>query len=139
MITVASIQNGLVIDHIPAGKGLKIFYHLGLDSANLQTALIMNVPSNKMGSKDMIKIENSDDVNLDDLGILAPQATVSVIRRGKTVKKFSLTLPERVVNLLFCKNPRCVTTVEQQVDHVFVRLPGSSSYRCKYCDHLLAV
>ena len=140
MIAVTSIQNGLVIDNIRSGQGIKVFHHLGCDRNNLRTALILNVPSNQLGSKDMIKVENVIDLDLDKLGLLAPEATVSIIENGERVRKFKLQPPQTVENVLRCKNPRCATTVETYVPQLFKRLEGSLvEYKCLYCDDIQTI
>lgn len=132
---IDSIQNGIVIDHITAGKGMEIYRLLQLDSLDCSVAIIKNVNSNKMGKKDIIKIDSAIDVNMDILGYVDPGVTIDVIRDEKLVEKRSVHLPERLENVLKCKNPRCITTTEQELPHVF-RLTDEANkvYRCLYCD-----
>ena len=130
-----SIQNGIVIDHITAGKGMEIYRLLQLDSLDCSVAIIKNVNSNKMGRKDIIKIDSAIDVNMDILGYVDPGVTIDVIRDEKLVEKRNVQLPEKLENVLKCKNPRCITTTEQELPHIF-RLTDKENkvYRCLYCD-----
>ena len=135
-MNVDSIKNGIVIDHIKAGKGHKIYNFLGLDSLNCSIALLKNVPSEKMGKKDIIKIDDESIVlDLEVLGYLDPGITVAIIRDGKVTDKHKVKLPETLVNVLKCKNPRCIVTTEQELDHIFELVDAETrTYRCKYCD-----
>lgn len=135
-MNVDSIKNGIVIDHIKAGEGHELYTSLGLDSLNCPIALLKNVPSVKMGKKDIIKIDDESIVlDLDVLGYLDPGVTVATIRNGKVVEKHKVTLPERLVNVLKCKNPRCIVTTEQEIEHIFELVdPETRTYRCIYCD-----
>lgn len=132
---IDSIQNGIVIDHITAGKGMEIYRLLQLDSLDCSVAIIKNVNSNKMGRKDIIKIDSAIDVNMDILGYVDPGVTIDVIRDEKLAEKRSVHLPEKLENVLKCKNPRCITTTEQELPHIF-RLTDKENkvYRCLYCD-----
>ena len=124
---VTSIQNGIIIDHVPAGTALKVLEYLKIDPAKTKLALIMNTDSHMFGTKDIIKIESeeeSETIDLDVLGLVARTATVGIVRGGKIVEKKQPTLPEHVVNIIKCVNPRCVTTTE----------PAVQMYRCDYCD-----
>ncbi|MBQ4332688.1 MAG: aspartate carbamoyltransferase regulatory subunit [Clostridia bacterium] len=134
-MNIDSIQNGVVIDHITAGGGMKLYELLGLDAVDCSVALIRNVGSKKMGRKDIIKIDAAIPVNLDVIGYVDPGATVNVIRDGQLVDKRSIDMPERLVNVIKCKNPRCITSCEQELDHV-VRLTDRENkvYRCIYCE-----
>ena len=134
-MNIDSIQNGVVIDHITAGGGMKLYELLGLDTIDCSVALIRNVASKKMGRKDIIKIDAAIDINLDVIGYVDPAATVNVIRNGALVEKKSIPMPEQLVNVIKCKNPRCITTCEQELDHI-VRLtdPVQKVYRCIYCE-----
>ncbi|MGY0374525.1 aspartate carbamoyltransferase regulatory subunit [Clostridium sp. JNZ J1-5] len=135
MLNIDSIRNGIVIDHIKAGSGIKIFNYLGLDKAEFSVALIMNAQSKKSGRKDIIKIENKIDVNFAVLGLTDPNITISIIENGETVRKIKLDLPEEVENIMTCKNPRCITTVEQDIPQQFYLADEiKREYRCKYCD-----
>ncbi|MBP5617599.1 MAG: aspartate carbamoyltransferase regulatory subunit [Clostridia bacterium] len=134
-MTIDSIITGTVIDHIPAGCGMRIYELLGLGELDVSVALIKNVSSRKMGKKDIIKIDADFPVNLDVIGYVAPDATVNVIRDGKLVEKKRIELPERLVNVIRCRNPRCISCCEQELDHVF-RLTdrATKTYRCLYCE-----
>ena len=134
-MTIDSIKTGTVIDHIPAGCGMRLYELLGLGELDVSVALIKNVASRKMGKKDIIKIDADIPVNLDVIGYVAPDATVNVIREGKLVEKKRIELPERLVNVIRCRNPRCISCCEQELDHVF-RLTdrASKTYRCLYCE-----
>lgn len=137
MLSVNTIKNGLVIDHIRSGYGPRIFSWLGLDKANFRVALIMNVPSQKLGKKDIIKIDNIINIDYSVLGFIDPNITVNVVQNEEIVKKIDLMLPDKVENVIRCKNPRCITTSEPYLSQVF-RLVNRerSEYRCEYCDEL---
>ncbi|SUY47329.1 aspartate carbamoyltransferase regulatory subunit [Clostridium putrefaciens] len=135
MVSINSIRKGIVIDHIKAGLGMKIFKYLGLDTANYTVALIMNAPSSKLNMKDMIKIENELDIDYTVLGILDASITIDIIEDEKIVKKLKLQLPLNVENIIKCKNPRCVTSVENYITQSFYLSDRENSeYRCAYCD-----
>lgn len=132
---IDSIKNGIVIDHITAGKGMKIYQLLNLDSLNCSVALIRNVQSVKMGKKDIIKIDCDIDINMDILGYVDPDVTVDVIKDGELVEKRKIGLPEKLVNIITCKNPRCITATEQELDNVFKLTDREKKvYRCIYCE-----
>ncbi len=132
---VDSIINGIVIDHIKAGKSMEIYKYLHLDELDCAVAIIKNVKSDKMGKKDIIKIDSDFDVNLDLLGYIDPNATVSIIKDGAIVDKKHLDLPEKIVNVVRCKNPRCITSVETELDQIFKLTDKESGvYRCAYCE-----
>ena len=134
-MNIDSIKNGLVIDHITAGLGMKVFSLLGLDELDCAVAIIKNASSHKMGKKDIIKIDADIDLNLDILGYVDPGITVNVIRDSELVEKKSIELPERLVNVVKCKNPRCITTTEQELDHIFTLTDREKRvYRCIYCE-----
>lgn len=135
-MNVDSIKNGIVIDHIKAGEGHKIYNFLGLDSLDCSIALLKNVPSSKMGKKDIIKIDDESIVlDLEVLGYLDPGITVAIIRDGAVTDKHKVKLPEKLVNVLKCKNPRCIVTTEQEIDHIFELVdPDTHTYRCIYCE-----
>jgi len=140
MLTITSIKKGIVIDHIKAGTGIKIFHNLNLDKADYKVALIMNVPSKKMGKKDIIKIENEIDIDYAVLGLIDPNITVNIIEDEKITEKRNLQLPERVINIIKCKNPRCITSVEKYVNHEFyLSNKSKGEYRCIYCDEVYSV
>lgn len=135
MLKVDSIERGIVLDHIKAGKAMQIYKYLNLDSLDCSVAIIKNVKSNKMGAKDIIKINENIDINLDVLGYIDPNITVNIIEDNKTVDKKRLELPEKIVNVAKCKNPRCITSIEQELDHVFKLVDRETGvYRCMYCD-----
>jgi aspartate carbamoyltransferase regulatory subunit len=137
---VNSIENGIVIDHVKAGQGLKILSHLGIDTRTDTVALIMNATSRKLGRKDIIKLENLLDVDITALGLLDCGATVSYIEGGKLARKVKLALPERVVDVISCKNPRCVTSTEPGLPHIFRLVdPKTQEYACEYCDEIVKV
>lgn len=132
---IDSIKNGIVIDHITAGKSMRIYQLLGLDALQCSVALIKNVNSHKMGKKDIIKIDANYEVDTDVLGFVDPGATISIIRDGKIVEKRTLSLPGRLTNVLKCKNPRCITCTEQELSHVFLLTDKQEgTYRCLYCE-----
>ena len=129
------IKNGLVIDHIDAGKGMKIYNFLNLSELDCTVALIKNVPSRKTGKKDIIKIDADIKIDLDVLGYIAPEVTVNVIKNGSTVEKKKLELPQTLKNVIRCKNPRCITSVEQGIDQEFKLVDKEKKiYRCIYCE-----
>lgn len=132
---IDEIINGIVIDHIEAGKSMEIYNLLNLDALQCSVAIIKNVPSKKMGRKDIIKIDEALDVNLDALGYIDNGITINTIENGIKTNKRHCELPERIVNIVKCKNPRCITSTEQEIDHVF-RLTDRENkiYRCIYCE-----
>jgi len=130
-----SITNGIVLDHISAGTALRVYKALGLDDLDCSVAIIKNVKSHKMGKKDIIKIDNDFEVDLDALGYLDPSITVSIIKNGKTLEKKKLQLPKTISDIEVCKNPRCITSIEQGLQHIFYLANEERHiYRCKYCD-----
>jgi aspartate carbamoyltransferase regulatory subunit len=132
---IDAIKNGLVIDHIPAGRAMDIYRLLSLDTLNCTIALIINVPSKKMGRKDIIKIDADITLNLDILGFIGPQVTVNFIRDESIVEKRSISLPVQLTDVIRCKNPRCITTTEQELPHVFTLTDRKNHvYRCLYCE-----
>ena len=134
-MNIDSIQNGFVIDHIPAGRGMKLYELLDLDSMDCSIALIKNVNSRKMGKKDIIKIDADIDINLEIIGYVAPEVTVNVIRDGILVEKKTLSLPLTLTGVIRCKNPRCITSCEQELEHKFkLTDPEKHVYRCVYCE-----
>lgn len=132
---IDSIRNGIVIDHISAGKGMRIYELLGLGDLDCSVAIIKNVSSRKMDKKDIIKIDADIDVDLDILGYVDPGITINVIRNEVLVEKKTVDLPETLTNVLICKNPRCITSTEQELKHVF-KLTNREQriYRCIYCE-----
>jgi aspartate carbamoyltransferase regulatory subunit len=138
MVLVNSIAKGIVIDHVSAGCGIKIINYLGIDKADYTVAFIMNASSKKYGKKDIIKIENVIDVDLAALGLIDPQATVNIIENHVITQKINLKLPEKVVNIIKCKNPRCVTSVERNAPQLFHLVDRENrEYRCDYCDDIV--
>ena len=137
MINVAEITNGLVIDHIKAGTGLKVFKWLKLDEASFSTVLIMNAASQKTGKKDIIKIDNIINIDYSVLGFIDPNITVNVIQDNKIARKITMNLPDKVEGIIKCKNPRCITMTEHYVPQQFNMVNKESKvYRCIYCDAL---
>ena len=135
MLNIGGLDQGVVIDHIKAGHGMKIYHYLGLEKFDCTVALIKNAKSNKMGKKDIIKIEGPLRVDLDILGVLDDQITINIIEHNEIVEKRALKLPKVVTNIIKCKNPRCITSVEQELDHKFVLTnPEERTYRCMYCE-----
>ena len=132
---VDSMKDGMVIDHIACGKAMDIYSMLSLDKLDCAIALLQSVPSKKMGKKDIIKIDRILDINFDALGFISPNITIDIIRGGEVVEKKHIELPEKLTDILVCKNPRCITSVEQDIHHVF-RLTDKEKgiYRCIYCD-----
>lgn len=134
-MNIDAIKNGIVIDHIAAGKGMELYHLLGLDNLDCSVAIIKNVNSRKMGKKDIIKIDAAIDIDMDILGYVDPDATINIIRDGKRVEKRKINLPEMLTNVIFCKNPRCITATEQELPHVFKLVDREKRvYRCIYCD-----
>ena len=133
---IDSIKNGIVIDHIAAGKAKEVYDALDLGKLDCQVAIIMNCRSNKMGKKDIIKVECPvENLDLDILGFIDHNITVNVIKDEKIVAKKELKLPNQVVNVIKCKNPRCITSIEQGLDQIFVLADKEKEvYRCKYCE-----
>ena len=135
MLNVGALREGYVLDHIKAGKAMTIYHDLKLDKLDCTVAIIKNARSNKMGKKDIIKIDNDFDVDLDVLGYIDPNITVSIIKNGETVEKKKLQLPEKIINVAKCKNPRCITSVERDLDQVFYLANREKRiYRCYYCE-----
>ena len=130
---IDSINNGVVIDHIRAGKGMELYHFLNLDHMDCSIALIKNAPSQKMGKKDIIKIDTELDLDLDILGYIDPNVTINVIKDSVCVEKIHPQLPERLTNIIQCKNPRCITSVE--IPHIFKLTDRKNGeYRCIYCE-----
>ncbi|MGN0487498.1 MAG: aspartate carbamoyltransferase regulatory subunit [Acutalibacteraceae bacterium] len=135
MMNIDSITEGYVIDHIGAGNAMRLYYLLGLDKLECPVAIIKNVQSKKMGKKDIIKIDSNITIDLDALGYIDPGITVNIIHNGKLVEKKSVDLPERLHDVLQCKNPRCITSIEQQLEQVFYLADRENRvYRCLYCE-----
>ena len=136
MLNVGALHEGFVLDHIEAGKSMEIYKYLGLDKLDCQVAIIKNAKSQKMGRKDIIKIESPLDViNLDILGYIDHNITVNIIHNGEISEKKILTLPKTIKNVLKCKNPRCITSIEQGLEQIFLLTDEEKQiYRCRYCD-----
>ena len=135
-MNIDAIQNGIVIDHITAGRGMRIYELLGLDALDVSVALIKNAVSHRSGGKkDIIKIDSTMHVNFDVLGFVDPGVTVNIIRDGKLIEKRRIDMPERLTNVIHCKNPRCITSTERAIDHVFKLTDRKNKvYRCVYCE-----
>ena len=135
MLNISGIENGYVIDHIQAGKSLVIYNLLNLAEYDGQVAIIKNARSKKQGLKDIIKIEGLVDIDLNLLGFLDDKITINVIKNGEIIEKRKLTLPEKIIGLAKCRNPRCITSVEQGLKHEFILTdPENKVYRCRYCE-----
>jgi len=137
MVTINSIKRGIVIDHIKAGVGIKIFKYLGLDNADYTVALIMNATSKKLGKKDIIKIENEIDIDFAVLGFIDPNITINIISGEEIENKVKLKLPDKIEHVLKCDNPRCITSVEQEIlESFYLSDREKGEYRCVYCDEV---
>ncbi len=134
-MNIDSIENGYVIDHITAGRGMRLYELLGLDSLDCSVAIIKNVNSKKSCKKDIIKIDADIPINLEIIGYVDRGATVNVIKNGVLVEKMSIPMPEKLTNIIKCKNPRCITTTEQEIKHIFKLTDRNNGvYRCLYCE-----
>lgn len=136
MLNVGKIEEGFVLDHIRAGMSMSIYHHLQLDKLDCTVAIIKNARSNKMGRKDILKVEcDINTLNLDILGFIDHTITVNVIKDGMIVEKKELSLPREIKNVIKCRNPRCITSIEQELPHIFILTdPEKEIYRCKYCE-----
>ena len=136
MLNIGGLNQGVVIDHIKAGHAMEIYQYLNLEKLDCSVAIIKNAKSNKMGKKDIIKIETSiDSIDLDILGFIDHNITVNIIKDGEIVRKKELALPKKIVNVIKCKNPRCITSIEQELEQVFVLTNKEKAvYRCRYCE-----
>jgi len=136
MLNVGKIEEGFVLDHIKAGKSLSIYEHLGLDKLDCTVAIIKNARSEKMGKKDILKVEcDIDNLDLDILAFIDHNITVNVIKDGEIVAKKDLVLPKEIKNIIKCHNPRCITSIEQELPHIFILADEEKEiYRCKYCE-----
>ncbi len=136
MLNIGQIEEGFVLDHIKAGQSLDIYYKLGLDKVDSTVAIIKNVRSDKMGRKDILKVEcDIEMLDLEVLGFIDHNITVNVVKGGKIVEKKVLSLPKEITNIIKCKNPRCITSIEQELPHIFVLTdPVHEVYRCRYCE-----
>ena len=135
-MNVDEIKNGFVIDHIKAGKGMDIYHFLGLEHLDCPIAIIKNAPSRRLGKKDIIKVDTTNaQIDLSALGYIDPDVTVNVIKDGENVRKYHPELPLEIANIVKCKNPRCITSTEQELSHVFkLTDPETRTYRCIYCE-----
>ena len=134
-MNIDSIMNGVVIDHITAGSGMKLYELLGLNNLDCAVAIIKNAISKKRGKKDIIKVDADIPIDFDVIGYVDPGATVNIIRSGAVVEKLDIDMPDRLVNVIRCKNPRCITSVEQEIDHIFKLADRENKiYRCIYCE-----
>lgn len=136
MLNISGLKEGIVLDHIQAGKSLDIYYNLGLDKLECQVAIIKNARSNKMGRKDIIKIDGDlENLDLNVLGYIDHNITINIIKDNKIVEKRSLKLPKKITNVIHCKNPRCITSIEQELPHIFYLADEETeTYRCMYCE-----
>ena len=138
MLQITSIKNGFMLDHIKAGMGVKIFRYLHLDKLGHQVALIINADSKMMGKKDIIKIENSEEINYTVLGLLSPGITINEVRNEVIVNKIKPELPERIQDILICENPSCITSQEKYIPHNFRLVDREKgSYKCEYCEQIV--
>ena len=136
MLNISGLKDGIVLDHIQAGMSMTIYEYLKLDRLETEVAIIKNVASKKMGKKDIIKIEGSlDNVDMDVLGYLDEHITINIVKDNHIVEKKTLTLPKKITNVIHCKNPRCITSVEHQLPHIFLLADEEKRvYRCAYCE-----
>ncbi|MCL2276781.1 MAG: aspartate carbamoyltransferase regulatory subunit [Treponema sp.] len=138
MLNVEEIKNGIVIDHIKAGLGIRVFNWLHLDKAPYMVAYVANAASERSGKKDIIKIDNTISINMDVLGLIDPNITVNIIENERITKKIKLSLPEKVENVLICKNPRCISSTEKYITRNFhLENKEKRTYRCEYCDEII--
>lgn len=132
---IDSIKNGIVIDHIRATKGMEIYEALKLKDLNCSVAIITNAKSKKMGRKDIIKIDKDIKINMDVIGFIEPNASINIVKNDELVDKYSVKLPEKIVNIASCQNPRCITSIEKDLDQVFTLTDKENQiYRCQYCE-----
>jgi len=140
MLNIEKIRSGIVIDHIKSGQGIRIFNWLGLDKTPHTVAFVVNASSRHLGRKDIIKIDNTITINFDILGLIDPNITVNIIEEEKITEKIKIKLPERVENVILCKNPRCITSTEKYIPHIFcLENAEARTYRCEYCDEIRPV
>ena len=135
MLSIGALNNGIVLDHIEAGKAMEIYRYLDLDNLDCGIAIIKNAQSNKMERKDIIKIDKEIPIDLETLGFIDHNITVNVVKDDKIVEKRKLSLPDKIVNVAKCKNPRCITSIEKDLDQIFILTDKEKEvYRCKYCE-----
>ena len=134
-LNIDSIKNGIVIDHIQAKRGMEIYEALKLKDLDCSVAIITNAKSAKMGRKDIIKIDKDIEINMDVIGFIEPNATINIVKDDKLVNKYNVGLPKKIVNIAKCQNPRCITSVEKELEQVFVLTDKQEQvYRCQYCE-----
>lgn len=133
-MNIDSINRGIVLDHIKAGKAMDIYRYLKLDQLTCPVAIIKNVKSCEMGHKDIIKVDERIDLDLAILGYIDPGITINIIDEGRVVEKKHIELPNRLVNVILCRNPRCITSIEQDIDQVLLKDKEKRVYRCMYCE-----
>lgn len=134
-MNIDSIKNGIVIDHICAGKGMDIYHFLHLDELECSVAIIKNASSKKMGKKDIIKIDSMVDIDMTVLGYIDPGVSINIIKDGTLIEKCKVELPEKITNVIKCENPRCITSTEQEIPHIFKLTDKENGvYRCIYCE-----
>ena len=134
-MNIDSIKNGIVIDHIQAKKGMEIYEALKLKELDCSVAIITNAKSAKMGRKDIIKIDKDIEINMDVIGFIEPNATINIVKDDKLVDKYNVELPQKIVNIAKCQNPRCITSIEKELDQVFTLTDKENQiYRCQYCE-----
>ncbi len=134
-MNIDSINNGIVIDHITAGNGMELYELLKLADLDCSVAIIKNVNSRKLGKKDIIKIDSEIPINFDVIGYVDPDVTINIIKDGKLIEKKTIGMPKKLVNVIKCKNPRCITSVEQEIEHIFKLTDEENKiYRCIYCE-----
>lgn len=134
-MNIDSIKNGIVIDHIQAKRGMEIYELLNLKDLDCSVAIITNAKSKKMGRKDIIKIDKDMEINMDMIGFIEPNATINIVKDDKLVDKYRVQLPEKIVNIAKCQNPRCITSVEKDLDQIFTLTDKENQvYRCQYCE-----
>jgi len=139
MLNIDEIKNGIVIDHIKSGLGIRIFNWLNLDKVPYTVAFVSNASSTRSGKKDIIKIDSTISINFDVLGLIDPNITVNIIENEKVTKKIKLQLPEKVENVLICRNPRCISSTEKYLTHIFhLENHEACTYRCEYCDEIIS-
>ena len=132
---IDSIKNGIVIDHIQAKKGMEIYEALKLKDLDCSVAIITNAKSEKMGRKDIIKIDKDMEINMEVIGFIEPNATINIVKNDQLINKYQVQLPEEIVNIAKCQNPRCITSVEKDLDQIFTLTDKENQvYRCKYCE-----
>ena len=135
MLNISGLDNGVVLDHIPAGRGMELYRYLDLGQLDCQIAIIKNADSEKMGKKDIIKISTDFDLDLDVVGFVSRHISVNIIKDGKVVEKKALEHPKKLINVIKCKNPRCITSIEQELPNIFVLSDNhTKTYRCLYCE-----